>query len=169
MTDRATIDPRASASHGTRMQEDAVTMKKVGRILAAMAAAALLALSAAARAEENRPGILLQAHGAHAHPGHGRHSAVGVWNANVEQLARGLDRQRPTEVAFGVNVNGHECVGHGRVISIHEGSISGIKTRAPPKPNIVSAAEKTNDARLNPCAGGLNRMPGRLSSVSGAP
>lgn len=102
MTDRATIDPRASASHGTRTQEDGVTTKKVGRILAAMAAAALLAFSGLARAEESRPGILLLAHGAHAHPGHGRHSAARLWNANVEQLARGLDRQRPTEVAFGM-------------------------------------------------------------------
>ncbi len=73
-----------------------------GRILAAIAAATVLHLSPAARAAEAGEGILLLAHGAHAHHGHGHHAPPSVWNANVEQLARALDTGRPTEVAFGM-------------------------------------------------------------------
>ena len=73
-----------------------------GRCLAGFVAAVFLTLAPASRAEEARGGILLLAHGAHAHPGHAHHSAAGVWNANVEHLARSLDGRRPTEVAFGM-------------------------------------------------------------------
>lgn len=75
-------------------------MKTLGRHLAAIAAVLCLALPPAAA--ESRGGILLLAHGAHAHGGHGHPSPAGAWNANVEQLARRLDGRRPTEVAFGM-------------------------------------------------------------------
>lgn len=62
----------------------------------------LLLLPATAWAGQDGAGILLLAHGAHAHGGHGQHAPASVWNRNVEQLARSLDAQRPTEVAFGM-------------------------------------------------------------------
>ncbi len=70
------------------------------RRLAAAIVAMLLVLQGAAWAGQHGAGILLLAHGAHA--GHGQHAPVGVWNQNVEQLARSLDARRPTEVAFGM-------------------------------------------------------------------
>lgn len=77
-------------------------IKTLARYLAGTAAAMLLALAPGAWAAENRGGILLLAHGAHAHHGHGSAAPASVWNANVEQLARRLDARRPTEVAFGM-------------------------------------------------------------------
>jgi sirohydrochlorin ferrochelatase len=59
-------------------------------------------LPAASEAGPQR-GILLLAHGAHAHDGH-THGQVAAnpWNDNVEQMAHDLDRHLPTEVAFGM-------------------------------------------------------------------
>jgi sirohydrochlorin ferrochelatase len=74
----------------------------LGRSLAAIGVAMVLALSPATRAAEGGEGILLLAHGSHAHHGHGHHAPASVWNANVEDLARSLDTRRPTEVAFGM-------------------------------------------------------------------
>lgn len=77
-------------------------IKTLGRYLAGLAAAVFLALPQAARSAEGQGGILLLAHGAHAHAGHAHPSPASIWNANVEQLARSLDERRPTEVAFGM-------------------------------------------------------------------
>lgn len=78
----------------------------IHRFITGIAAAACLGLSPAAWAEEGREGILLLAHGSHAHHGHGHGhehgSARNVWNDNVEDVARALDERRPTEVAFGM-------------------------------------------------------------------
>jgi sirohydrochlorin ferrochelatase len=78
------------------------------------------------QAEQRRAGVLLLAHGSHAAPpssgqaaashaghaaardaphaaaGHGHHSTSGLWNRNVEEVARELGRRFPTEVAFGM-------------------------------------------------------------------
>lgn len=76
-----------------------------GRCFAGLAAAMLFALAPASGAAASGEGILLLAHGAHTHSGHGGHdhdAPVSVWNANVEQLVQSLDGRRPTEVAFGM-------------------------------------------------------------------
>jgi sirohydrochlorin ferrochelatase len=49
--------------------------------------------------EEQGMGILLLAHGAHGAHDHG---GGNPWNDNVERLAREVDQQYPTEVAFGM-------------------------------------------------------------------
>lgn len=75
---------------------------RFARCLAVLTAALVLAPAPSARAADGGDGLLLLAHGAHADSGHGHHSPASPWNANVEQMARGLDQQRPTEVAFGM-------------------------------------------------------------------
>lgn len=61
-----------------------------------------IAMAAPGWADEVKKGLLLLAHGAHAHTGHEHHSPASIWNSNVEQMALSLDKQHPTEVAFGM-------------------------------------------------------------------
>ena len=83
-------------------QEDTVTINMFRRCLAAAFAALLLGVVPLALGADGQGGILLLAHGAHAHSGHAQHAPASVWNTNVEQLVHRIDRQRPTEVAFGM-------------------------------------------------------------------
>ncbi len=77
-------------------------IKAFGRCLLALFGVAILAVPAAAWNAEPRSGILVLAHGVHAHRGRTQESSANVWNKNVEELARSLDQRRPTEVAFGM-------------------------------------------------------------------
>lgn len=72
------------------------------RLIAALARASVHVLLPTALAAASRVGLLLLAHGLHAHIGHPRHASVNRWNANVEQRLRRLNERRPTEVAFGI-------------------------------------------------------------------
>jgi sirohydrochlorin cobaltochelatase len=87
-------------------------------LLHASAAALLLAAAPSWAQPQGQAGVLLLAHGAHAAPaagghgpaghdahaapGHAHHSGPSVWNSNVEEVARTLNQQFPTEVAFGM-------------------------------------------------------------------
>ncbi len=73
----------------------------LNRYLLILCSTLILVLPATAWSAEVQGGLLLLAHGTHSHPGHAGPSA-NVWNANVEQLARELNKRRPTEVAFGM-------------------------------------------------------------------
>lgn len=77
-------------------------LDNLARFAGALTCATLLSLSPSVWAAEGRAGLLLLAHGSHAHSGHSRHASASIWNANVEDLARRLDGRRPTEVAFGM-------------------------------------------------------------------
>jgi sirohydrochlorin ferrochelatase len=90
---------------------------RFSRRLLVLGMSALMVLAATRHAAAAENGILLLAHGTHsmgpmpatagaavdrsAHANHGP-AAPSTWNDNIEAIARGLNKDHPTEVAFGM-------------------------------------------------------------------